>query len=355
LLLTDFRAKTLKVNINGREYVGPDFSRLQTACPFMGLVPQWDFLSFVSSKARVFAQFDLRMNTRVVDVLRESGRVVGVRCESEQGSFDVRAELVVAADGRSSTIRSATKRKVDEVGIPIDVLWFRLERPAGKVEPSKVEPSKVERHVREPSDTVAWIRDGRMLVTIPRRDHYQVAMIIKKGALAHLQQDGLQAFHDIVAGVCPPLRSVVGSIHDWQDVKLLSVQINRLKQWYDEGLLFIGDAAHAMSPVGGVGINLAIQDAVATANRISGPLLAGTLGMADLVAVQQRREPAARKTQWLQMIIHRQLFSAGREPGRPFSPPWYMRYLMVPLSPILRRLAARWIGIGFQPEHIDVR
>ena len=272
--LVDFHAATLKININGREYVGPDFSHLRATCPFMGFVPQWDFLNFISSEARAYPQFDLRMNTRAVDVLRESGRVVGVRCESEEGSFDIRANLVVAADGRVSTIRSAINRKVEEVGIPIDVLWFRLERPA----------EQLERDVEKAEDTLGWIRDGRMLVTIPRRDHFQVAMIIKKGAFPELQRHGLDTFRDIIASVCPPMRQVVSSIHDWQEVKLLSVQINRLEQWYEDGLLFIGDAAHAMSPVGGVGINLAIQDAVATANIVAEPLRTQTLVTKDLRA-----------------------------------------------------------------------
>lgn len=344
LPLTDFHAPVLRVNINGRRFDGPDFSHLKVRCPFIGFVPQWDFLDFLSTNARQFPSFDLRMNTRAVDVVRENGRVVGVRVESmPQGAskestpqaYEIRADLVVAADGRSSTIRDAACYHVDEVGIPVDALWFRLDRPA----------------VGD-AHTLGWLRDGHMLVTIPRREHYQVAMVIRKGGFDALRKRGIEEFRQVVGTVCPPLEDVAQKLQTWDDVKLLTVQINQLQRWYEPGLLFIGDAAHAMSPVGGVGINLAIQDAVAAANRLAKPLSAGTLSEEDLQAVQRRRQSAARKTQRLQRVIHAQLFGAGTGPGRPVSPPWYVRMLIQPAAPVLRRLAARWIGLGFQPEHI---
>ncbi|NND96322.1 MAG: FAD-dependent oxidoreductase [Pirellulaceae bacterium] len=339
LPLTDFHAKTLKVNIDGREFLGPDFSRLKTKCNFIGFVPQWDFLNLLASKAAEFSTFELRMNTQGVDVVRTGSRITGVQCvtanESGENRYCIDADLVIAADGRKSTIRSATSQRVQEVGIPIDVLWFRLSRPDV-----------------DDRETLAWLRDGHMLITIPRRDHFQVAMVIQKGGLESLKKAGIKSFHAVIAKVCPPLANAARNLTGWSEVKLLSVQINRLSKWHEEGLLLIGDAAHAMSPVGGVGINLAIQDAVATANLLAEPLLRGTITQEDLAAVQKRRQGAAHKTQRLQQFIHRQLFSAGRGPDQPFAPPNYLKWIVRPLAPLLRRLGARWIGMGFQVEHI---
>lgn len=336
LPLVDFRGEKLRVNIEGKSYIGPRFDHLKTACPFVGLVPQWDFLNLLSQRGGRFPEFDLRMKTKATDVLREGGRVSGVRCESEAGDYEIRCDLVVAADGRSSTIRGVTQHAVQEQGIPIDVIWFRLDRPE-----------------KDDGHTLAWFQDGRMLVTIPRRDHYQVAMVIQKGAFEQIKAKGIESFRETISSVCPVLAPVVRRLADWNDVRLLTVQINRLLRWHEPGLLFIGDAAHAMSPVGGVGINLAIQDAVAAANLLVEPLRRGTVSDDDLAKVQRRREPAARKTQRLQVLIHSSLFGRGRGPGQPFSPPWYLRLLVVPLLPLLRRIAGRWIGIGFQPEQIQ--
>jgi 2-polyprenyl-6-methoxyphenol hydroxylase-like FAD-dependent oxidoreductase len=290
----------------------------------------------MSEEARRFPEFDLRMSTKAVDVLREGDRVVGVRCEGAAGSYEIRCDLVVAADGRASTIREASGHQVEERGIPIDVLWFRLDRPE-----------------EDEAHTLAWLKEGHMLVTIPRRDHYQTAMVIKKGGFDSIRSDGIANFRETIRRVAPVLSDVALGLTDWDEVKLLTVQINRLPSWHELGLLFIGDAAHAMSPVGGVGINLAIQDAVAAANFLVKPLQEGSLTEQHLAQVQKRREPAARKTQRMQEFVHKTLFGRGQGPGRPFSPPWYLRWILLPLAPILRRLAGRWVGIGFQPEHIE--
>lgn len=336
LPLTDFHTEKLKVRVNGATYDGPDFSDLDTKCPFIGFVPQWDLLNYLSSKAKEFPSFDLRMSTKAIEVIRESDRVVGVRCEGDDKSYDVRSDLVVGCDGRGSTIRHVTHHSVDEVGIPIDALWFRLDRPPN-----------------DDGHTFGWLKDGHMLVTIPRRDHYQIAMVIRKGGFDQLQKLGIDDFREVVGRVCPPLKEVAASLTDWDDVKLLSVQINQLRKWYEPGLLFIGDAAHAMSPVGGVGINLAIQDAVATANLLTKPLLDQTLTESNLAAVQARREPPSRKTQRLQRIAHHELFGRGRGAGQPFSPPWYLKLVLPIAAPLLRRKAAQWIGMGFLPEHVE--
>lgn len=336
LAITDFRADQLFVNFEGKPIAGPTFAHLPTKCKFVGFVPQWDLLNLLSERGQHFGGFDLRMSTHASDVVRENGKVVGVRCESEGSSYQIRADLVVAADGRSSTVRSATKQEVINTGVPIDALWFRLDRPEG-----------------EEGHTLAWLKNGHMLITIPRSTHYQVAMVIHKGGLDIIKKDGLDAFRQTIGTVCPPLRSVAEKLADWNDVKLLTVQVNHLTKWYEDGLLFIGDAAHAMSPMGGVGINLAIQDAVATANLLAEPLKSGSLTAKHLSAVQQRREPAARKTQRLQVRLHSMLFGQGTSPDQAIRVPWYAKIVARMFAPILRRLAGRYIGMGFQPEHIE--
>lgn len=259
LAITDFRAQQLFLNFEGRSIAGPTFAHLPTTCKFIGFVPQWDFLNLLSQHGRQFDTFDLRMSTQAIDVVRENGRVGGVRCVSPDGEYTIRADLVVAADGRGSTIRAASNQEAIEDGVPIDALWFRLDRPAG-----------------DDGHTLAWLKNGQALITIPRRTHYQVAMIVRKGGLDAIQQQGLNHFRKTIGEVCPPLKHVAEDLTDWNDIKLLTVQVNHLPRWFEEGLLFIGDAAHAMSPMGGVGINVAIQDAVATANLLAEPLRTGT-------------------------------------------------------------------------------
>jgi len=336
LAITDFRAEQLWVNVQGRRIAGPTFAHLNTRCKFVGFVPQWDFLDLLSRHGARFAGFDLRMNTRATGLVREAGRVAGVRCENDAGECEIRADLVVAADGRDSTLRTDAARRVIDTGVPIDALWFRLDRPADS-----------------DAHTLAWLRDGRMLVTIPRREHYQVALVIKKNGFEMLKARGIEEFRKTIGSICPPLKTVARGLEAWDDVKLLSVQINHIDRWYEEGLLFIGDAAHAMSPMGGVGINLAIQDAVAAANRLAEPLRTRTLELTHLEAVQKRREPPARRTQMLQARMHATLFGDNAAPDRAFAPPWYAALLARLFAPLLRRLGGRLIGIGFRPEHIE--
>lgn len=335
LPLTDFQAQQLWVNFEGRRIAGPSLAHLDATCRSLGFTPQWDFLNFISQEADRYEHFDLRMNTRGTQVIRENGLVVGVCCESDGVEYEIRTDLVVAADGRKSTLRAESKWQVQDTGVPIDALWFRLDRPA---------------HDEQP--TLGWLRHGHMLVTIPRREHYQIAMVIRKGGFAQIKAQGLDAFREAIASVCPVLQDVVHTLRDWEEIKLLTVQINHLEQWYEPGLLFIGDAAHAMSPMGGVGINLAIQDAVAAANQLARPLLNGTASTDDLKAVQDRRSPPTRKTQQLQARAHALLFGDSRQPDEAFSIPWYLRLGIRLFAPLLRRYAGRVIGQGFQPEHI---
>jgi 2-polyprenyl-6-methoxyphenol hydroxylase-like FAD-dependent oxidoreductase len=327
--------RRVKIKFDDEEIAGPDFSHLPTRCKFIALMPQWDFLNFLTARAKRYPTFRLLMNAEATDLIEEGGRVVGVRSKTEQGGLDAFADLVVAADGRSSIVRERAGMEVEDFGVPIDVLWFRVAKTAADAEPA-----------------LGRIRNGKMLVTIDRGDYYQCGSIIRKGAFEEIKRRGLEAFREEIVGVAPFLRDSIGEIDDWGKVKLLTVQVNRLRQWYRPGLLFIGDAAHAMSPAGGIGINLAIQDAVAAANLLADKLRQGNCETVDLRRVQQRREWPARMTQNIQVFIHRQMFGSRSDPERALSIPWPARALLWLLTPVLRRVAARVIGIGFRAEHV---
>ncbi|HEV2664011.1 MAG TPA: FAD-dependent oxidoreductase [Blastocatellia bacterium] len=327
--------RRVKVMFDDEVIAGPDFSHLPTRCKFIAMMPQWDFLNFLTTRAKRYPSFRLLMNTEATDLIEEGGRVVGVRAKTEQGELNAYADLVVAADGRSSIVRERARMEVEDFGVPIDVLWFRVAKTAADTEPA-----------------LGRIRNGKILVTIDRGDYYQCGSIIRKGAFEEIRRRGLEAFRAEIVSVAPFLRGAIGAIDDWDKVKLLTVQVNRLRQWYRPGLLFIGDAAHAMSPAGGVGINLAIQDAVATANLLADKLRQGDCGIDDLRRVQRRREWPARMIQGIQVFIHRQMFGSRSDPDRALSIPWPARALLWLLTPVLRRVAARVVGIGFRAEHI---
>jgi 2-polyprenyl-6-methoxyphenol hydroxylase-like FAD-dependent oxidoreductase len=330
--------RRVKVKIDDEEIAGPDFSSLPTRCKFIAMMPQWDFLNFLTAQAKRYPTFRLLMNSEATGLIEEGGRVVGVRAKTEQGELNLYADLVIAADGRSSILRDRAGMEVEDFGVPIDVLWFRVAKTAADTEPA-----------------LGRIRNGKILVTIDRGEYYQCGSIIRKGAFEEIKRRGLQTFQAEIAGVAPFLRAAIGDIDDWDKVKLLTVQVNRLRQWYRPGLLFIGDAAHAMSPAGGVGINLAIQDAVASANLLADKLRQGTCETDDLRLVEQRREWPARMTQNIQVFIHRQMFGSRSDPERALSIPWLARALLWLLTPLLRRVAARVIGIGFRAEHVRTR
>jgi 2-polyprenyl-6-methoxyphenol hydroxylase-like FAD-dependent oxidoreductase len=328
------RAKILFDNV---EIAGPDFSHLPTRCKFIALMPQWDFLNFLAAQAKHYPTFQLLMNSEAEGLIEENGRVLGVRAKTEQGELIVYADLVVGADGRSSVLRERAGIEVHDFGVPIDVLWFRVPQTAAGAEPA-----------------LGRVRNGKILITIDRGDYFQCGSIIRKGAFQEIKRLGLAAFRDEILSVAPFLRDAIGEIDDWDKVKLLTVQVNRLRQWYRPGLLFIGDAAHAMSPAGGVGINLAIQDAVATANLLTDRLRWGNCATDDLLRVQQRREWPTRMTQAIQVFIHRRMFGSGADPERAISIPWPARAILWLLAPALRRVAARVVGIGFRAEHIRI-
>jgi 2-polyprenyl-6-methoxyphenol hydroxylase-like FAD-dependent oxidoreductase len=328
--------RRVTIEFDDEEIAGPDFSHLPTRCKFIAMMPQWDFLNFLATGAKRYPTFHLLMNVEATDLIEEGGRVVGVKARTDQGELNVRADLVVGADGRSSIVRERAGLEVEDYGVPIDVLWFRIAKRADNAKP-----------------TLGRIRNGKMLVTIDRGDYYQCGYIIRKGAFAEIQRRGLASFREEIISVAPFLRDTVGDLDDWDKVKLLTVQVNRLRQWYRPGLLCIGDAAHAMSPAGGVGINLAIQDAVAAANLLSDKLKHGNCETGDLRRVQQRRELPARLIQSIQVFLHRRMFGTTAGARKPFSIPWPVRILLGAFAPLLRRVAAYVVGIGFRAEHIQ--
>jgi len=312
-----------------------DFTHLPTRCKFIAMMPQWDFLDFLARHAARYAGFRLEMRAEATDLIEDGGRVVGVRGTGADGPFEVRADLVVAADGRSSILRERAGLQVEDLGAPMDVLWFRLPRTP-----------------RDPAVTVGRFDVGRIFVLLNRGSHWQCGYVIPKGAADEIRRRGLDAFRASVATLMPFAADRVGLIREWDDVKLLTVRVDRLRRWYRPGLLCIGDAAHAMSPVGGVGINLAIQDAVATANRLAGPLGERRLTTEHLRLVQRRREWPTRVTQWLQILVQRRVISAtlGRREGR-LTPPRILT-LLARFGP-LARLPARLVGVGVRAEHIE--
>ena len=313
-----------------------DFTHLPTHCRFIALLPQWDFLNFIAEQAKRYPSFHLRMQAEATDLIAEQGRVVGVRAKTPEGLREVRADLIVAADGRGSKLRDEAGLQLKDLGAPIDVLWMRLSR-----------------HQGDPNEALGRIGAGALLVMLDRGDYWQCAYLIGKGEAEKLRQEGIAAFRARVGEIAPLLRARLAELKDWHDVKLLSVSVNRLVRWARPGLLCIGDAAHAMSPVGGVGINLAIQDAVAAANLLAEPLRRGRLTLRNLEAVQERRMFPTRATQWLQVQIQNNFLSRVLARRTAPRPPLPVRLLG--RCPYLQRLPARLIGLGFRPEHVHTR
>ena len=310
-----------------------DFSSLSTHCRFVAFMPQWDFLNFLAEEAARYSTFQLRRQADVTGLVEESGSVVGLRANTPDGPLEVRADLVVGADGRHSIVRAKAGLSIEEFGAPMDVLWFRLSR----------QPS-------DPGDPIGRFDTGRIFIMLNRGDYWQCGFVIPKGSRDQLQERGLPAFRDAVARLAPFMADRVGELHDWEPIKLLTVQVDRLRQWHRPGLLCIGDAAHAMSPVGGVGINLAIQDAVAAANLLATPLRDGRVTTEDLRRVQQRREWPTRMTQRVQLAIQNRIIKQVLSGSDRLSPPFAIR--LIARFPFLSRFPARMIGLGFRPEHV---
>ena len=323
----------LKGQIGSQTIAVADFTHLPTHCKFLGLMPQWDFLDFIVEQARRYPSFHLKMQAEVTDLIEEDGRVVGVRARTPEGMLEVGADLTIGADGRHSVVRERAGLSVLNLGAPMDVLWMRVSR----------QPT-------DPGQTFGRFDTGRILVFLNREDYWQVAYVIPKGKADEMRQQGLPAFRQELVRLAPFLENRVEELRDWDDIKLLTVAVDRLRRWFRPGLLCIGDAAHAMSPIGGVGINLAIQDAVATANILGERLRLGTVNEGDLELVQQRRTFPTRATQRLQLIVQNNVIRRVLDTTRPLTPPWPVKLLG--RWKFLQRIPARVVGLGFRPEHV---
>ncbi|HLJ20294.1 MAG TPA: FAD-dependent oxidoreductase [Stellaceae bacterium] len=333
LRLPHQKARTLAAQIGESVVSIADFTHLPTQCGFIALMPQWDFLNFLAEKGARYPAFRLLTRAEVTDLVEEGSRVAGLKASTIDGPIEVRADLIVGADGRTSVVRERAKLVVHELGAPMDVLWFRLSRSD-----------------TDSDETMGRFDAGRIFITINRGDYWQCGFVIPKGSVDEIRQRGLPAFREDIARLSPMLHDRVQELDDWDAVKLLTVRVDRLERWHRPGLLCIGDAAHAMSPIGGVGINLAIQDAVATANILATPLLERRVRDQDLHAVQSRREFPTRLTQGAQVLIQSRIISPLLGRSKTVAPPLPLRLLNA--MPPLRRIPARLLGLGVRPEHV---
>ncbi|MCM8731452.1 FAD-dependent oxidoreductase [Hephaestia sp. GCM10023244] len=321
----------IHARIAGETIPVADFSHLRVAAPFIALMPQWDFLDFVADVAARYPGFALRRHAEAVATIETRGRTTGVRLANGD---EIHAPLVIAADGRTSVLRAQSGLPQRTIGAPMDVFWFRLPKSAAP-----------------DNQTMGVFEAGRLFVLIDRRDYWQCAFVFPKGRAEQIRAEGIHAFRQRVAAIGPETAAGAGAVASWDDVKLLTVSVDRLETWHKPGLLFIGDAAHAMSPIGGVGINLAIQDAVAAANILAGPIARGEDVAPLLAKVQARRMLPARLTQGMQEMIQNRVIAPLLDDGATVDRlPWFLRLLAA--LPLLRRLPARAIGLGFRPEHV---
>ncbi len=313
-----------------------DLTHLPTHCKFLGFMPQWDFLDFITEQAHAYPAFKLIMEAEVTDLIVEGNTIAGVKAKTPDGEIEIRATLVVGCDGRKSTVRELAGLSIESLGAPIDVLWFRLSRKAS-----------------DPGQVLGRFVPGKIMVMLNRDEYWQCAFVIRKGAFEEIKHRGIEAFRSDIVSISPFLKDRVDEVKDWEPIKLLTVLVDRLRKWYRPGLLCIGDAAHAMSPVGGVGINLAIQDAVAAANILARPLSENYVSLSHLQKVQWRREFPTKLTQWAQVQVQERVLSVVLALQQNFRAPWFMR--LFKKFPVLRRIPARLIGIGVRPEHVKTR
>jgi 2-polyprenyl-6-methoxyphenol hydroxylase-like FAD-dependent oxidoreductase len=340
-LLDDFlkephqKIQKLGVQVGAERFPIGDFSALRARCNYIAMMPQWDFLNFLARHGKQYKTFDLRMRAEATDLIEEGDRVVGVQAKTPDGSLSIRADLVVGCDGRHSIVRERAGFKSEDYGAPMDVLWFRVSRKDSD----------------DADAAFGHVEAGVMLVMLDRGDYWQCAYVIPKGGIEQVKARGLDAFRDKVRWMSPFLADRVDELKSWDDVKLLSVTVDRLQKWWRPGLICIGDSAHAMSPVGGVGINMAVQDAVATANSLAAALKSGEVTTDALQAIQDRRTLPVRFTQWMQLTIQKRLISRVLQGQERPKPPLLFKFFK--MFPLLRRAPARLVGIGIRPEHVQ--
>lgn len=325
--------REMRGTINGHPVVIGDFSYLRTRCKFIGFMPQWDFLNFLSGKAKQFPTFTLHTQHEAVELIEEAGRVAGVRVKTPDGVREARADLIIGADGRHAVTHHAPGLEKVDLGAPIDVLWMAMSKRPG-----------------DPKQSLGFFRHGKLLVFLDRGDYFQVGFVIPKGGFDEIKARGLEGLHHDILQLGPFLSDRIGELDDWSKIKLLTVQIDRLKKWYRPGLICIGDSAHAMSPAGGVGINLALQDAIATANLLANKLKEGPVSLDDLSLVQRRREWPTRVIQRVQAFIHKNVVTGRTTGGSNDALPFPIKLLQ--WFPPLRGLPALMIGMGPRPEHV---
>lgn len=333
LRLPHQQARVLTAQVGDRTIPVADFGHLPTRAKFIALMPQWDFLNFLAEQGARYATYRLRQRAEVTGLIEDDGRVVGVRAATPAGELEVRADLVVGADGRQSVVRQQAGLQVRDLGAPMDVLWFRLSRQPG-----------------DPEETMGRFDAGRILIMINRGSHWQFGYVIAKGVDAEQRRHGIAPFREAVAKLAPFTAARADEIRGWDDVKLLTVKVDRLRRWYRPGLLCLGDAAHAMSPIGGVGVNLAVQDAVAAANLLAEPLRERRVTTNDLDRVQRRRLFPTRVVQRMQVLVQRRIVARVLGGTAAVKAPLPLR--LFARFPFLRRLPARVIGLGVRPEHV---
>jgi len=331
LQLPHSEVRQISLQIGDDRVVVGHFDHLPVHCKFIALMPQWDFLNFIADHGKRYRTFDLRMCAEATKLIEENGSIVGMNAKTPDGDIEIRADLTVGCDGRHSIVRTKAGLRSDDFGAPMDVMWFRLSRKSG-----------------DPDETFGHIEDGCMMVMLNRNDYWQCAYVISKGSAEEVERAGLRQFRATVGDMSPFTRGRLEEIESWDKVKLLTVAVDRLRRWCRSGLLCIGDAAHAMSPIGGVGINLAVQDAVAAANILAEPLRRKTVTIETLESVQQRREFPTRFTQRLQIVLQNNIIGPALRGERPKAP-FFMKALQWPL---LRRIPGRVMALGIRPEHI---
>jgi len=328
------RLERLSMQVGDEKLSIIDLTHLPSHRKFIALMPQWYFLNCLARQGRRYKTFGLHMKTEAVDLIEDNGRIVGVRANAPNGPLSIRADLVVGCDGRHSTTRAKAGLVSDDYGAPMDVLWFRVTRKA-----------------TDDVEEFGHVEAGRMMVMLDRGDYWQCAFVIPKGGIDRIESEGIDAFRRRVAAMTPTLIDRVGELKSFDDVKLLTVAVDRLRQWWRPGLLCIGDAAHAMSPIGGVGVNLAVQDAVAAANRLAAPLKARSVSDDDLAAIEKRRAFPVRATQRLQLTMQNQIIAPALASTAQPEPP--LMFKLFNAFPLLRRIPARLLGLGFRPEHVQ--